>query len=417
MGQMAGMAEMVSRTSSNAAASLLGLESDEDRPERPAFVRSGSQPVVSLATDAPAGEHRFRSAYRLTGDTLVMLDQRGIPEKIEEVTAKRGSDVAYYLRTGVIRGGPAMAQVAAYGLALTAAERAPQPAAARDVELRRTRRALAEARPAARLVSWAMGRSEARSSNLGEEADGPEVAAALRDEADTIAAEFQAGHARIASQLADLLPVPDDRPLAVLVHGDQGALGGGLVGTGLAALRALHEAGRELRIYVTEARPFMDGARLVSWELRQAGLAHKVLPDAAVAWLFHREPVDAVLVSADWVAANGDVAALIGSRAVAQQAAANAHPEGGRVQVIACGLAATIDLATPNGAAIPVEMRPARDLSAYLAAVPIRVSDALVPATDVVPAEIVSALVTERGVASPPTPGGVAGLASQDGPA
>ncbi len=411
VGQAAGMADIVSRTSSGVAASLLGLGQGEESKGRPEFTRSGNTPVVSVAAP-PAAEDSFRSAYRVAGDELLLLDQRGIPERLDKVVAKRGSDVAYYLRLGVTRGGPVMAQVAAYGVALTAAERAIQPASRRDVELHRTQRALIEARPSSRLLVWAMERMTAAVVDLSGDSDGAEAAAVLRAEADAIATGFQSHHAAISVALTRELPQPDGRPLAVLVHGDQGALSGGLIGTGLAALRRLRDEGRELRIFVTETRPFMDGARTASWELRQAGIDHKIIPDAAVAWLFERETIDAVLIAAEWIAANGDTAAVIGGRAIAQQATlAPRDRDGARPRVIVSGVSATIDPGVADGAAIPVELRPARDLSAYLAEVPIRATDALVPATDVIPADTISALVTERGTVAPLTPGALAGLA------
>jgi methylthioribose-1-phosphate isomerase len=246
---------------------------------------------------------------------------------------------------------------------------------------------------------------------LGQDAEGAEVATRLRSEADAIASGFQTAHAAISSSLTALLPQPEDRPLAVLVHGDQGALHGGLIGTGLAALRRLRDQSRELRVFVTEGRPFMDGARAASWELRQAGVDHKIIPDTAVAWLFTREPIDAVLLAAEWVAINGDVGAVIGSRAIAQQAAAARAGDGGTgPHVIVSGVAGAIDPQTADGAAIPTELRPARDLSAFLADVPIRASDALVPATDVIAAASISALVTEAGVAMPVATESIAGL-------
>ena len=403
VGQVAGVADLVNRASGGGVASLLGLDQLTATDERSDFARSGNAPVVTAA--APAADDAFHSPYRLVGDELVLLDQRGIPEKLEEVAAKRGSDVAYYLRLGVARGGPLMAQVAAYGLALTAAERAGQPEDQRDVELRRTEGALIEARPSARLLTWAMermrtalpgsDRSTPDQSTPDRSTPGAEIAAALRAEADAIATDFGAWHAAISASLVDVLSGPDDGPLSLLLHGDPGALWGGTVGTVLPALRQLHEGGRGLNVFVTEGRPFMDGARLASWELRQAGIEHKVIPDSAVAWLLDREPIDAVLIGAEWVAANGDVGALVGSRAVAQLASAAG------VRLVVSGVSATIDPSTPDGAAIPVELRPARDLAAYLADVPIRGSDALVPASDVMPAATISAFVTERGVIVP----------------
>ena len=117
-----------------------------------------------------------------------------------------------------------------------------------------------------------------------------------------------------------------------------------------------------------------------------------------MAWLLAREHVDAVLIAAEWIAANGDAGALVGSRAVAQLAAASG------TDVIVAGVSASIDASTADGAAIPEELRPARELTAYLAEVPLRTSDALVPASDVVPAATISALVTERGVVAPGGP-------------
>lgn len=413
VGQLAGVADMVSRASSSAAAGLLGLaEPVSGGPDRGVGrMGSATAPVVTPAPVVPATDDAYRSPYRLAGDELVLLDQRGVPERLSEVSARRGSDVAYYLRLGVCRGGPLLAQVAAYGVALTASERVAQPPEARDLELRRTRRALAEARPSARLPIWAMERMERCQADLGDAAGGHEVAAALRAQADTIAAELQVAQATIASTLAGLLLDPSDQVLSVLVHGNPGALSGGLVGTGITALRQLRDQGKQLRVFVTETRPFMDGARLASWELRQAGIAHKVIPDAAAAWLFEQEAIDAVLMAGEWIAADGATGAVIGSRAIAQQAAA---AQGVAVQpaprVIVCAPTAAIDPSTPDGPAIPVELRPARELVSYLAAVPIRAADALVPASDVIPAAAIAALVTERGVLAPPTAEAIATL-------
>jgi len=409
------MADIVSRTSSSAAASLLGLDEQPVPPRAPAVVRSArsSGSAVVSSADAPAAaDDAFRSPYRVAGDELLMLDQRAIPESLDEVTAKRGSDVAYYLRLGVSRGGALMAQIAAYGLALTAQERAGQPVASRAVELRRTRRALADSRPSSRLPAWAMERMEMVETGLGDEAEGAVMAAALRAEADAIATEFQAHNSAIIAHLLELLPTPQGRPLGVLLHGDSGALAGGLVGTGLSAVQRLAQGGAGVNVFVTETRPFMEGARLASWQLRQAGVEHKIIADSAAAWLFEREPIDVVLIAAEWIAMDGDAAGVIGSRAIAQQAAAaSVRADRPRPRVIVCGVSANIDPGTPDGAAIAVELRPARDMAAYLSEVPIRARDALVPATDVVPHALIDTLVTERGAIVAPAEGTIAELA------
>ena len=400
VGQVAGMASAASRTANAMAGELLGL--DEGNAEPASFTRGGptSEPVVSAATPGAGGA--FRSAYRMVGDELVLLDQRRIPEALEEVVAKRGSDVAYYLRLGVARGGPLMAQVAAYGLALTAAERHEAPPEALRTELRRTQQALVEARPSARLPVWALERQLAVISGLPESVPGAQVATALRAEAEAIASDMTSWQAAIAGTLAQALaPMGDEAPSSqepptVLLHGSQGALAGGQVGAVVSALTSLAEAGRAPRVFLTEGRPFMDGARLAAWELRQAGLEYRLVPDSAVAWLLARERIDTVLIGAEWVADNGDTGALVGSRGLALLAATTPPPR--KPRVIVHGPAAVRDPGTPDGSAIPVELRPARELTAYLRDVPVRVSDALVPAADVIPAEAIEAFVTERGM-------------------
>ncbi len=439
------MATVVNRVTGTAVANLLGLaapSSPSGAPSDllmrrtdpsgtvvtrasllpdPTSAAVGAEPSAGASPGEVAGasDHRFRSPYRIVGQELMLLDQRAIPEALSEVVAKRGSDVAYYFRVGVVRGGALLAQLAAIGLSLTAQERAEQPADVRDSELRRTAEALVQARPSMRLVALAVERMERLRAALGAEADGAAVAAALRTEAGAIAAELQAHHASAARALAEVLAglAADGpgRPLGVLIHGDPGALSSGLVGVVPTALRRVRDEGQTLRIFVTETRPFMDGARLASWELRQAGLDHKVVPDAAVAWLLQQEPIDVILVNAEWVAANGDCAAVSGSRGVVLQAVAMpGWPGVSQPAVVVCAIAAAIDRSTPDGDAIPVEMRPAREMVAYLAGVPLRVSDVLAPASDIIPAAAITALVTERGVIAPVTTEGIASLSLEE---
>jgi methylthioribose-1-phosphate isomerase len=407
VGQMAGMADLVSRTSGGAAASLLGLL-DLGAPRRrgvvPPAVRAGGSAVADprrtgttrVVAAPPSAADAFRSPFRVSADTLILLDQRALPDRIEELVALRGIDVASYIRQGACSGGPLLAQLAAYGLALTAAEMATQAPSMRDRELRRIRGALEGARPTARLVGRAMDRMNAAARGLGQPSspvDGASVAAAMRAEADVIAGEVQLGLAAIAESLAALLA--DASPagrLSVLVQGDPGVLQGGLVGSGLTALRRLHEQGRALRVLVTETRPSEEGARLASWELRQAGIDHTIVPDAAVAWLLEHDDVDAILVAAEWVAANGDSAAVLGSRAIGQLAAATrASSAATSPRLIVLALSGAIDLETADGAAIPNGIP-------LVGGEP---EPGVLPRYDVIAAEHVSALVTERGVLSP----------------
>jgi methylthioribose-1-phosphate isomerase len=255
-----------------------------------------------------------------------------------------------------------------------------------------------------------------------DEVTGEELAGAMLREADAIASHLQAAQSEIALALADvlttLIPESHDRAIGLLVHGNPGALSGGLVGTGITALARLHGEGRRLRVFVTETRPFMEGARLAAWELRQAGIAYQVIPDSAVAWLFEREAIDAVLIEADWVAANGDVGAVVGSRAIAQlAAAAPSDDRRSRPSVIVSAVTAAIDHETPDGSAIPADLRTGRELAAYLGDVPIGPADGLAPVLDVIPAASISALVTDRGVLRPPDLDAVAALLGPDAPA
>ena len=306
-----------------------------------------------------------------------------------------------------------MAQVAAYGVALTARERRTQPVETRRADLRRSRDALVAARPASRALAWAMGRMAAAEEALGPEPDGDALAAALRAEADLVATRMQADLDAIADHLEAVLTEahtsataarPANRALGVLVHGDPGALWGGLVGPGIAAIGRVVESGRKVKVVLTEGRPFMEGSRLAAWELRQARIDHQLVADAAVGWLFDRQPVDVVIVAAEAVVANGDAAALVGSRAVADLAAAARSREGTptpRVVVIATGT--SIDPGTPDGRALPDTRRPVRELWTYLGIAPAPGTDVLNPSIDVIPADRIDVLVTEGGPIAAPT--------------
>ena len=296
-----------------------------------------------------------------------------------------------------------MAQIAAYGLALTARERRAQPAETRRQDLRRSRDALIAARPTSRALAWAVGRMAAAEEAVGPEPDGDALAGALRAEADAIALRMQADLDAVADQLAAVLIEAHEsvasesapfRPLGVLLHGDPGALWGGLVGPGTAALDRFVQSGRRVRVVLTEGRPFMDGARLAAWELRQARISYQLIPDAAVAWLFDRQSVDLVVIAAEAVAANGDTAALIGSRAIADlAAAARVRDDATQPRIVVIATGTTIAPAVPDGRAFPDERRPVREVSSFLGAVSLTGADTLNPAVDTIPAERIATLV------------------------
>ncbi len=156
------------------------------------------------------------------------------------------------------------------------------------------------------------------------------------------------------------LPRPEGRPLQVLIHGDPGALSAGLVGTAINGLDAACRRGPGVRVWVTETRPYLEGARLATWELANAGIEHTLLRRlGASRALLEAETIDAVLLGAEWIAANGDTANVVGSRAVAELAAT---APGGPLPVYVCTPITTFDPTMPDGAAIPRDLRPAREL-------------------------------------------------------
>ncbi len=347
---------------------------------------------------APAAPSGFRSPFRLESDRLVLVDQRRLPDELVEVACESAGDVAQAIREMVVRGAPALGQVAAVGLALAAGRAAHTKPYARRAILRGSSNALINARPTAVSIRWAMNRMLARYAALGELLDdGPAVAAALRAEAEAIIAEATADHAVMARLGVALLPDPGDRPLQLLTHCNTGPLACGQVGTALGVIQALAADGRQVHVYVDETRPWLQGSRLTAWELGQAGIPYTLLADAAAGSLLASGAVDAVLVGADRIAANGDVANKVGTYPLAVLAARHGVP----FHVVAP--TATLDGETADGSGITVEMRSAAEVTSFggRRIAPAGAS-ALNPSFDVTPAELLTTIVTEAGVLRAP---------------
>ena len=216
----------------------------------------------------------------------MLVDQRRLPDELVEVVCESAGDVAQAIREMVVRGAPALGQVAAAGLALAAGRAKHSKPYARRAILRGSSNALVNARPTAVSIRWATNRMLARYAALGELLDdGPAVAAALREEAEAIIGEATADHAVMARLGAVLLPEPPDRPLQLLTHCNTGPLACGQIGTALGVVQALAADGRAVHVYVDETRPWLQGARLTAWELAQAGIPYTLLADAAAGWL------------------------------------------------------------------------------------------------------------------------------------
>ncbi|HXG39336.1 MAG TPA: S-methyl-5-thioribose-1-phosphate isomerase, partial [Candidatus Limnocylindrales bacterium] len=375
-----GAAQVLQRESAEAARLLL-----EGEPEgRPAADRRG-----------PAG---FRTPFRWEDDRLVLIDQRRLPAELVEVECRTAGEVAQAIRSMVVRGAPAIGQVAAIGLALAArAARSSRPYARRALIVG-SANALRNARPTAVNLGWAIDRMLARYRAVGELAeDGEAVALALRAEAEAIVHEATDDHGRLAEYGFEALPATGTRAIELLTHCNTGPLACGQFGTALGVVQVAHHRGRPVHVWVDETRPYLQGARLTTWELAQAGVPHTLIPDAAAGSLLAAGRVDAVLVGADRIAANGDTANKIGTYPLAVLAARHGVP------FFVCAPLSSVDPGAPDGSTIPIEVRPADEV-VRIADRPIAPpgTEAYNPAFDVTPAELITAIVTEEGVLRPP---------------
>ena len=331
------------------------------------------------------------AALTWDGRSLRLLDQTLLPGEETWIGLAGAADTAAAIARLAIRGAPNIGIAAAYGLAMEIA-RAPG-----DEELRAAASLLRAARPTAVNLAWAVDRVQAAALAVAPE----RRAAVARAEAEAIHAGENAASLAIALAGADLLA----GSRRILTHCNTGALACG--GTGSALAVALELARRDDRVSVLacETRPLLQGARLTVWELRRAGVPHELLVDGAAAGLMRRGEVDAVIVGCDRVAANGDTANKVGTYAHALAARAAGIP------FVVAGPTSTIDASIATGDEIVIEERGADEVrhagGALLtpADTPCRN-----PAFDVTPAELVTALVTERGIASPPTTESVTAL-------
>ena len=334
---------------------------------------------------------------------VVMLDQRLLPEREEYLVCATLEQVAQAIESLAVRGAPAIGCAAAFGVARAAWVSSAHDLGALAADVAAATQRLARTRPTAVNLFWAlerMGRClDAACAEAG--ASPSTLRAALLREAQAVLAEDIAACRRLGRAGAAL--VPDGA--RILTHCNAGALATGGYGTALGVVRAAVEAGRRVSVLASETRPFLQGARLTAWELARDGIPVTVVTDGMPAYLMRRGEVDLVIVGADRVAANGDVANKIGTYGLALLAKAHGIP------FYVAAPCSTLDLATATGDAIPIEER-GRDEVAHIAGravvpegVPVRH-----PAFDVTPAALVTALVTERGVLRSPDRDGLAAL-------
>lgn len=315
---------------------------------------------------------------------LRVLDQRLLPGEERWLELREPDAVAAAIRDMAVRGAPAIGIAAAYGAALAARERARgggdwRPAWARDLER------LAAARPTAVNLAWALARLRRRAAAGAD----PE---ALLAEARAIHAEDREQNLRLAGHGAALIAADS----SVMTHCNTGALATGGHGTALGVIRSAHAAGKIRRVYATETRPWLQGARLTAWELARESIPVTLIADAAAAAVMRGAGPAWVIVGADRIAANGDVANKIGTYALALLA----REHGLRFMVAAP--TSSLDMTLPDGTAIPIEDRGGGELWRPDWGPPPAGLGFHNPVFDLTPAALIDAIVTERGVVERP---------------
>jgi methylthioribose-1-phosphate isomerase len=388
---MVGAAQAIQRTSAELAGAILDPTRLEDIPPTPA-------PPGALAA---GGSPVFRTAFRVEWPAIVFVDQRVLPRAVAEHSAATAAEVTWAIRNGIVVGGPAAGQAAAVGLALTAARVRGSRPYARRATFRGAANAMRNAAPANGSVANATDRVMGAYDAVGElSEDGEAIAAAMRAEADAIIAEAVADHGALVEAgvaLLERLPRRDDAPLRVLVHGPGGTLAGGQFGTALSMAMTAHQRDLPIRVVVPEARPRFTGSRISCWELAAAGVPYLLVADAAAPSLIAAGEVDAVLVPADRIAGNGDLAAAIGTYPIAAVAAAHGVP------VIACVAASAVTPWTPDGGAIGIGYLDAEALDRIdKTALAPPGTETLVPTHDITPAALVTTWLTAGGERRPP---------------
>ncbi len=327
-------------------------------------------------------------------DAVVMIDQRKLPGAEVWVRCTKAADVAKAIKTMVIRGAPAIGVAAAMGVALGMRRSTATGTAKFAAEFQKTCELLAGTRPTAVNLFWAidrMKRTFGAAVQAGASVD--EIRAVLEREALAIEAEDVQSCRDMGAHGAALVP----QGARILTHCNAGALATAGYGTALGVIRAAAEAGREVTVLADETRPFLQGARLTAWELTRDGIDTTVITDNMAGALMRQGQIDLVVVGADRIAANGDVANKIGTYSVAVLAREHGIP------FYVAAPVSTIDLATADGAGIPIEERPAREVThvgpTRVTPVAARIRN---PAFDVTPHALVTAIITERGVCRAP---------------
>lgn len=324
-------------------------------------------------------------------NSLKLLDQTRLPGEVVYLDCQRYTDVIEAIKRLSVRGAPAIGVAAAYGLVLGAKSLPPM---GKDFlpQVEKIAEEISLARPTAVNLSWAVNRVLARARSCrATEVSG--IIAAMLEEAHVIMQEDLEANRQMGQHGLELVP----RGARILTYCNAGALATAGYGTALGVIRAAHESGLGVSVYAGETRPLLQGARLTAWEMLQEGTPVTLITDNMAGYLMQRQMVDLVIVGADRITANGDVANKIGTYSLAVLAREHGIPF-----YVAAPLS-TIDFELENGLAIPIEERNSEEVRCFggrkVAPGEVNVWN---PAFDVTPARLVTAIVTERGIARPP---------------
>ena len=327
-----------------------------------------------------------------TNDGVRLIDQTKLPTEETYVTCKCYEEVADAIRNMIVRGAPAIGVTTAMGIALGVRDATAKDQTELKRELDRVCDALAQTRPTAVNLFWAIRRMKEKFEQVSDQPVA-NIQQALIAEAQRMLAEDIAANEAMGKYGAVLLPASG----GVLTHCNAGALATCGYGTALGVIRAAVDSGKKLHVFADETRPFLQGSRLTAWELMKDGIPTTVISDNMAGAIMRQGKIKSVVVGADRIAANGDVANKIGTYSVAVLARAHGIP------FYVAAPFSTVDFNTPDGSGIPIEQRSPREVT-HLAGKQIAPDGVEVenPAFDVTPHEYVAGIITERGVAREP---------------
>lgn len=334
---------------------------------------------------------------------VVFIDQTKLPTEEVYVTCTTHHQVADVIRNMVVRGAPAIGVAAAMGIALGVKNSKAENGADLKKDFDEICETIRQTRPTAVNLFWAIRRMTEKFERIRIRPI-PQIKQDLIEEAQRMHAEDIAANQAMGRHGAALMPASG----GVLTHCNAGALATAGYGTALGVIRAAVEAGKKIHVYADETRPFLQGSRLTAWELMKDGIPTTVISDNMAGVMMQQGKIGAIVVGADRIAANGDVANKIGTYTVAVLAKEHGIP------FYVAAPISTVDLATPDGSKIPIEQRNPKEVThiAGKQMVPdgVQIEN---PAFDVTPAKYVAAIITERGIARAPYEQSLAQLANQ----